>query len=58
MGQVDLAPDLISQISQQFDTLYIIDFDCMPWIFPTSVTCRCLCRPGDVNVETICAELR
>lgn len=29
MGQVDLAPDLISQISQQFDTLYILDFDCI-----------------------------
>lgn len=57
MGQVDLAPDLISQISQQFDTSYIIDFDCMPWIFPTSIICRCPCKPEEANVETICVEL-
>lgn len=30
MWQVDLAWGLISQINQQFDTLYLIAFDSMP----------------------------
>lgn len=58
MWQVVLALNLISQNSQQFDTLCLIAFDSVPWIFPTSVICRCLWKPGDGNIETSCAELR
>lgn len=47
MWQADLALDVISQISQQFDTLYRIAFDRMPLIFPTSIICVCLWNPGD-----------
>lgn len=58
MWQVDLALDLISRSSSQFDTLYLIAFDSIPWIFPTSIICKCLWKPVDVNIETSYAELR
>lgn len=58
MWQVDLALGLISQMSQQFDTLYLIAFDSVPCIFPTSIIRRCLWRPGDANIETSHAEPR
>lgn len=56
MWQADLALDLISQISQQFDTLYRIAFDRMPLIFPTSIICVCLWKSGDGILKP--AELR